>query len=873
MDLIVTHINADFDAVASAMAVQKLYPEAKILLPSSLEKKVRDFLDIYQPFEILKPKDVLSSTEAIHRLIVVDAQSADRIEYLQEIIQKHSPKIFIYDHHPEGADKLDAVFEQIEPLGAASSLLVELLQRHQVQITPLEATLLALGIYEETGSFLYSSSTARDLLAGAYLLKRGANLKIISSFLTSELTKDEFALMNELLHNTQELTLYDVTVRIAKATLETYGDVAHLARRLMKIQDIDCIFLLFATPDKTIIIARSDATALNVANVLKAFGGGGHASAAAATVKHKSPDELEPELIEAIKANVSPSKTARDIMSSPVISVSAKDSIRYALSVMTRYGINVVAVLKGRAFFGTISREIASKAIFHGFARAQCEEFTTTDLKVATPQMPVSEVETLMLEHNQRFIPVIENEKIIGAITRTDIMRFMYESLLKKDKVPLKEQSYGAGVEKNISALLKARLPSDVYSLLIEASRLSDEMQINAYLVGGCVRDLIRGEENLDIDLVVEHNAIDFAERFAKLFDATVSPHIRFQTAHVTIPNFNGRRFDLDIATARTEYYEKPGSLPKVQASSIKKDLYRRDFTINALAVQINARHFGRLLDFFGGQRDIKDRFIRVLHNLSFVEDPTRAYRAVRFAVRFNYRISKHTDNLIKHAVKANIFANVSGSRILEELRLIFEETEPIMALKMLSSRGLLTAVHQGLNLTDTKMTILKSLQDVITWFELSFEGHALDRCVLYLTALLSDVTYYEKVFERLCVPRKMSETIKEALNATSILAEDIIARYRYFKSVSIEVALYAMAVCPMSERRFFAEYFFKYRLLKPSINGNDLKAIGIPSGPIYKEIFQKIIEEKLLDKLKDKDEELNFAKALYETTVLKTHQ
>ncbi|MGH7207545.1 MAG: hypothetical protein ACREI2_15205, partial [Nitrospiraceae bacterium] len=174
--------------------------------------------------------------------------------------------------------------------------------------------------------------------------------------------------------------------------------------------------------------------------------------------------------------------------------------------------------------------------------------------------------------------------------------------------------------------MLRDRLPSRVFQVLEQAGELAEQTSVSAFVVGGFVRDLLLGRPNLDLDLVIEGDGIAYAQALARAAKAELKIHDRFGTAVIVFPD----GFKLDVATARTEYYEYPAALPTVERSSIRKDLYRRDFTINTLAIRLNASHFGELIDFYGGQRDLKEKTIRVLHSLSFVEDPTRVFRAVR---------------------------------------------------------------------------------------------------------------------------------------------------------------------------------------------------------------------------------------------------
>src|SRR6185295_10740104 len=202
---------------------------------------------------------------------------------------------------------------------------------------------------------------------------------------------------------------------------------------------------------------------------------------------------------------------------------------------------------------------------------------------------------------------------------------------------------------------------------------LAKRTSVSVYAVGGFVRDLLLGRPNVDIDLVVEGDAIAFARAFAKENGGRAKVHERFGTAAVVFPD----EFKLDVAMARTEYYKHPSALPTVQPSSIKEDLFRRDFTINALALRLNADRFGELIDFYGGQRDLKERTIRVLHSRSFIDDPTRVFRAVRFEYRFGFRLGKETLTLIRDAVELGLFHRLSGTRLLEELILLLSEENP----------------------------------------------------------------------------------------------------------------------------------------------------------------------------------------------------
>ena len=252
MDIITSHMNADFDSLASMVAAQKLYPGAEIVFPGSQEKKLRDFLEAFQPVKINRIKDI--DIAKVTKLIIVDTKTPGRIGPLAELVSDKKIKIHIYDHHPFSKGDIRGDLEKIERVGATATIFTEILKNRKLHPTPMEATILALGIYEETGCLLFPSTTERDLLAAAYLLKRGANLNIASSFLKMELSMEELDILNELVQTAKELVIQGIRIKIAKASREQYvGDAAHLAHRMMDMEDIDAVFVLLRMEGKILL--------------------------------------------------------------------------------------------------------------------------------------------------------------------------------------------------------------------------------------------------------------------------------------------------------------------------------------------------------------------------------------------------------------------------------------------------------------------------------------------------------------------------------------------------------------------------------------------------------------------------------------------
>jgi tRNA nucleotidyltransferase (CCA-adding enzyme) len=705
MELIVSHINADFDAFASMVAAKKLYPDAEPVFPGSQEKKLRKFIEAFDPMPAKRIKNI--DLSAVDGLIVVDAKSPDRIGPLAELLKRPGIKVSVYDHHVHREEDIHGSLEVIEEVGATATIFSEILKDRELIPTPMEATILVLGIYEETGNLMFPSTTERDLRAAAWLLRCGASLNIVSTYLKTELSRAEVDLLNQLSHNSTEMAISGMRVLVSKASIDKYhGDAAHLAHRMIDMEHTDAVVLLLRMQDKVLIVGRSRAPEINVAEVLEEFGGGGHPTAASATIKEQPLEVIEERLTGLLRSFAKPGKFASDIMTRPVITIEDDSIIDMVEDEMTRRGVNVLPVQSDGKYAGIITREEVEKAIFHGFKNKSVVDFMTTDAETATRYTPVREVETIMIEKNQRFVPVVEDGEIKGAITRTDILRSMYEDYLRRSMIKESRTTERVAVKKNLSSMMKNRFPSEICDMLKLAGKTAEALNYNVYLVGGSVRDLLRGKDNFDMDLVIEGDGIEFAKELGMKLNAKVRSHKKFSTAKIISGNLM-----IDVATARTEYYESPAALPTVQMSSIKKDLYRRDFTINTLSIKLNPGDFGKLVDFFGGQRDLKEKSIRVLHNLSFVEDPTRAFRAVRFAERFGFKISKHTGRLIKSTLSMNLFEKLSGSRLYEELSLIFDEKEPATVIKRLRDYDLLTVIHPALEFTERLHSLLTSVR------------------------------------------------------------------------------------------------------------------------------------------------------------------
>ncbi len=877
MEVITTHINADFDALACMLAAKKLYPEAILVFPGSQEGSLRDFFvrsTIYV-FEAERMRNV--DLDRITRLILVDTRQMSRIGKFAQIAKRPGLDIHIYDHHPSSSDDIKGSREVVKELGAAITLLLGILRDKGIEITPDEATVMMLGIYEDTGSLAFSSTTEEDYHAAAYLLSRGASLNVISDMVTKELTAEQVFLLNDLIQSATNYAIHGIDVVIATASADRYvGDIAVLVHKLKDMENLDVLFALVRMEDRVYMIGRSRIEEVNVAEVLLAFGGGGHATAASATVRDLTLIQCAEKLVAVLHEAVKPRKLARDLMTFPVKTIPAHRKLSEAGELLTRYNINVLPVMREDKLVGLISRQVIEKAAFHGLGDRPVNEYMSTEFSAAETTTPLSAIQRLVVGNNQRFLPVMERGELVGAITRTDVLRAIQGDLASRSDFPSPLEVHKLYARKKmITKLMEERLPPKVQGILRELGKVGDELDCPVYAVGGFVRDLLLRNHNLDMDIVVEGDGIRFAEYFAKKHPCKIRINRRFGTAALRLTD----NLKVDVATARLEYYDSPAALPTVETSSIKRDLYRRDFTINTLAINLNRGEFGELIDFFGAQRDIKEKVIRVLHNLSFVEDPTRVFRAIRFEQRFGFQLGKQTQNLIKNAVEMGFLDRLSGRRIFSELGLILNEEDPIPILRRMRDLDLLKSIHIRIPWEKETENLVEAIKNVISWYDLLFLEGECERWQAYFYGLMDSLTEGEvlDVCQRLSLSEKNRSKIisgrREGEEALREIARRLDSKrrirrsemYELLEPLSTEVKLFMMAkTSKKATKKWISLFFTTLRGQKSLLKGRDLIRLGLRPGPMVKEILADILRARLDQRIKTRDDEINYVKRTY---------
>jgi tRNA nucleotidyltransferase (CCA-adding enzyme) len=902
MEIITTHLNADFDSLAAMVAAKKLYPGAEMVFPGSQERNVRDYIkqsSLVYTFQRLKNVNL----PEVARLIVVDTRQPGRIGSLADCLANPGISVHLYDHHPDAPDDMHGDLEVVRALGSTTTILVEILRERGLSVTPEEATLLTMAIHEDTGSFLFDTTTPQDLSAAAWLLARGANLNMVSPFIVQELSAAELAILNRLIESATTYTVQGLSMVVARIMLPDYIDeFALLVRKFMAIENLDTLFALATMGDRLYLIARSRVPEINVGAIALEFGGGGHASAASATIKEMTLVEAEEKLLLLLHKYVQPRSLARELMSAPVIFVPPETSIAEVNEVLTRYSITVLPVLDPeRRALGLISRRVAEKAIFHGLGQLPVSEYMSTDFATLPPDATLADIQQRIIEHRQRFIPVLEHEQVIGVITRTDLL-----NLLAKDRAGAasdsdREDQPSSVRHRNLNTVMVNSLPKEVIILLRTIGEVAKEMGYTAYAVGGFVRDLLRHTRNLDLDVVIEGDGIRFAGELARRLGGVARSHEKFHTAVVKLPD----GFKIDVASARLEYYEYPAAMPTVEMSSIKLDLYRRDFTINALAIGLNPEKFGLLVDFFNCQNDIRDQQIRVLHNLSFVEDPTRIFRAIRFEQRLGFKLGKFTERLIKSAIKQEMFGRFSGKRFFQELKYILAEENPQPPIYRMAGFNLLAFFHPELKLDQRLKNILRETHRSVAWYKLLYRDEPFRQWRTFLLALTARLTT-RQVFD-FCRKFELNDRDQDALLKQKIAVEKILTVinnripadegmvadqeagnsdfsgadalaiseqgpplrpseiYWLLKGLSTEGLLYLMGLTTKKAgKRAVSFYVTDLCRVTTHIQGAELKAMGYSPGPLYATILNHLLEARLDGLVRTAGDEAAFLRQHY---------
>lgn len=840
MHLISTHEQADFDAIASLVGVKFLDHQGVALLPRRMNRNVRAFLTLYgSDYDLVEFGDIPRGS--IERLTIVDTQTSPSIKGMRSDTDVH-----VIDHHPITDSISPHWSTHIEEVGATATLLTEEIQERGLDIDYSTATLLLMGIYEDTGSLSYVGTTVRDLRACTWLFERGASLQIAADFLDHPLSNGQRVLYEQLIESAESHDFHGVSIVISCAEASGLSDeISTLAHKLRDIFDPDGLFVLVALDGNVQLIARSTSESIDVGRIAGEFGGGGHPRASAALIRKRNLEDVCEELMNLLAEQIEPAKKVHEIMSRDPQLLSPEEKIKSAAERMQRFGHEGYPIVQDEAVLGLLTRRAVDRAMSHGMGNQPISQIMDSGDLVVYADDSIQHLQKVMIETGWGQVPVRESEKgrITGIVTRTDLINAIGTQI---DRTP--EHEWRDRLEK--------ALPPSRLSLLKLVSSEAENRGDALYIVGGFVRDILLGAPSVDFDLVVEGDAIGLAEALVSHFGGRISSHRRFGTAkwHLDpqaealneavgqdLTSQNDLPETLDFVTARTEFYTHPSALPSVQRGSIKLDLHRRDFTINTLAIRLDGPYFGQLLDHWGGRRDLEEGKIRVLHSISFIDDPTRILRAIRLEKRLDFEIETRTLALLTRAVP--LLDRVSGERIHHELETILDEQKFSGILLGLHDRGLLSAIHPHLiwdAWLEERFDFTKSFDPPASWnLQAEWDKHDL---LIGLWLFRLDPVYAEEICQRLRLPLSSRDDVLQANELGRVLTGEMKyeapSEFVALFDAYTEEALVNTWLGLDAGRKEIEEYLTKWRHIKPLLSGDFLRDMNLPQGPQYGRIL-----------------------------------
>ena len=848
-EVIATHGNTDFDAFAAMLAARRLYPDAVVCVPGTLNKNVKEFYRLHAD-ELDAVEASRLELDAVRRLIVVETLHASRLGELEQVALDPDVEKAVFDHHtgeplPEWVASANAVLSED---GALTTTLVGILAEREIPVAPLEATAFALGIHEDTGSLTYASATQRDADALAWCLRHGARQAEIATYLHVPLAEGERDLLSALLAALESHRIAGIELLVAAVSWPEHVDgISNLAHKIVDLTDCKGLVLLVEMDERVFCVTRSRTAELDAAELARVLGGGGHAQAASAIFRG-SLDQARETLFAGLESAVREPLHAKDVMSSPARSVHPDDPVSAAMVACQRYGQSGILVVDDGRLAGTVSREDLDKAISHGLAHAPVKGIMSSKVDTADEETPLGELQRLLSASDDGRVAVLGGDnQVVGVVTRSDLL-------------------LAAGSREDARAEPAPVLADELDRLehlakVFEAVSAISEGYDGVYLVGGTVRDILLGEPNFDVDIAVEGDAIALAGSLADALDGRARVHEKFGTAVVLYGD--GER--VDVVTARTEFYDAPGALPTVEHASIREDLFRRDFTINAMAVSLKGGDRGRLVDPFGGRRDLQTGTIRVLHNLSFIDDPTRIFRGVRYENRYGFRMDDHTVRLARGCIEMGLVGDLSSTRLREELVALLEEGDVHHSIPRLAELGAGPAIHPHLAADQEAVRLIDRMRELNDRYGLGVPIWRLGFIAL-ARELPADEAF--QWLEGLKVRRRDTEQIAAAVTVGPRIVERLRGEVSPAEVVALaepyapDAPLYALALADLPAVH---DYFERLGGVRLEITGSDVAELGLAESPRVGEVLSELKRRKLNGELDGRESELAAARELIE--------
>lgn len=885
MTIILTHNNADFDALAAQVAATKLYPGSYALAPEQMQLDVALFMENYEDQLPVKTAAGMEGYPGADVIVVVDCRKRSSLGIFLPLVDQ-AREVHIYDHHQPDPDDIEGSEIRVEPVGAVTTLLVEEIRRRRIPLSEMESSLMLLGIYRDTNSLSSDATTPRDAAAAAYLWEQGVEPALIREYLPFSPVAGGESLVASLIRGSELYELCGRSILLAAISAADYIRGAKaLAQRLQDLEEVDLAVILVDMDKEGIYFnARTTAADLDLPLLFGPLGARGSRRLVSAVIQKEEIGALKKLLLELLEKYLPPSDGALQIASTPAAAVDAARTVAEVKEYLDGEGYGGCPVLEEGKVAGVITRREIEKTMRSGLGHIAVRGIMKRHPVTVGPHAPVTALRRAFVENKTEQVIVVDDAgKPLGIVTPIDILHYLHRldrqpqspvpkgSLLQRGSSPAP-----SGVD-SLGPLIQDKLPQRWQSRLLLIGQRAAILGTQVYLVGGVIRDLLLGSElSKDLDIVVLSDAVGFAREMVKYLGGKLKVFEQFGTASLFLED--GLR--LDFATARREIYAAPAALPQVEGTEdLKSDLYRRDFTINTLACSLHQASFGELYDFFNGQEDLRRGVIRTLYNLSFVDDPLRLLRAVRFEQRFGFQIEENTLSLMEKALRSRVLGKVSRQRLAREISLIYEEDDPVAVLMRLHELNILEQLYPHLAPRSETWRRLNRIGEALAWAEQRDWSSPPDKELVYLSGLLLEMEPQDQLATlRLLggLSRERAGVVLQGCREVPPLLEELsgedggnlrpsvlVNRLDPLSRESI-ILLYALAGSKALQDNIRL-YLESLQYVRPRLRGGALKELGVLPGPLYGEILDRLRRAVLDGELRSYDEELNFVKSYLE--------
>lgn len=865
-ELIALPHNADLDHLGAARCLMLKFPCAQLLHPVRFRQNAWECGRRLDWFRTLKFKEIDFS--AVKHVYLVGINQTRQNPELIEEISRYNPAVTVFSERP--AILPFACETAICQSLSLTAWLINQLRDAGSHFNSEDMQLFKLSVIEKTWAGLSAKVRPEDNRALNFLQKQFTQPGKIANSVVLGLREGQTGLYHHMLKNIEDIQpgFWPISL-IAVKTTGQVQDIEPVVDAVWSDLSQPVMIVMLSSGSFTRVWARSNLSQIDFAEVFEEFRPSRIRRWVYFHFTGTTHEQNRFQIINHLKKHLKPDLAAGDIMSASPQCIDWHSTIRGAFDMMLKFNIMSLIVMKENSFAGIVTRRDLDRALQMNLLDAEIGPYVPTNVPIVSPATPVRVLKNLMVRFNLTRLPVLLGSEVVGIITTHELLRALPDYLpLPPDFLPLAEQADLPSASE-VEVIFKRVFSLRIFHLLSKIGRFAAQQRVPVFAVGGFVRDLLLERANFDIDIVVIGDAMPFAAALGEELACEHKVFDRFHTARLYLEDLK-----IDFSSARIEHYSDPGALPQIEFSGLSNDLYRRDFTINALALSLNPDHFLELKDFFGGYHDLLNRRIRILHSFSFLEDPTRLYRGVRFAGRFNFTLEQDTRRAFELAISREATSRLSLKRIGAEISKCLNEDRPQQIVADLFTEGLMQSLSAELSDPSILPGRFKLIRGLVKRFGVLNEE--IDAEAIYWAGLLSLLSTENAavILDSIGTPHVRRQKILEALNAmrsvpmqlNRISENDRAGLFALLDEFGIESLLALMAYSldkPNARKILF--FIGSLRHIKPLISGKDLIAEGLPPGPHMRRIFNHITALRVNGAQLSHEEEMEIARKLYE--------